>query len=309
LFSFSFRSIHLVATLALQDTISSDLRARARSALLLERGGSQKCDIKKDPSPCPPSKFRSPTGECNNFNHRDWGSRGDIFMRMLTPNYADGKSVPRASESAHSLPTPDFVIQQLQKAINKDAQHPHITAMLPAWGHLLAYDLFQIVSPQSNVKCCDSNHKDSEELAQCYVSAGEECKEYMRSIPSREFKSCSFEYREQMNAVSGFVDGSGLYGATEKEFQALRTFTGGRVDIKACARCNEAGAIGALHVILLKEHNRIAEELVKLNNDWSDATLFLEARRALTAEIQHITYNEFLPIVLGQQIMTKDELR
>ena len=308
-----YRSIHLVVTtLALQDTISSDLRSRARSALLLERLGSsnQECEVDDTAGPCPPSKFRSPTSECNNVNHRHWGSRGDVFMRMVAPDYADGKSSPRTSVGSHALPSPDHIIQQLQKSINKDAQHPHITAMLPAWGQLLAYDLFQVISPQSSsYKCCEEKTKSSEDLIQCYVRTGDDCKEYMRSIPSRDFQTCEFNYREQMNAASGFIDGSGLYGVTEKEFQALRTFSGGQVDIKACARCNEAGAIGALHVILLKEHNRIAEELAKLNNDWSDATLFLEARRALTAEIQHITFNEFLPIVLGQQTVTKDELR
>lgn len=305
-------SVYLVITLALQDTISSDLRARARSALLLERSTTntnRQCEVANDASACPPSKFRSPTGECNNVNHREWGARGDIFMRMLTPNYADGKSAPRTSVGSHALPSPDYIIQHLQKSIEKDAKHPHITAMLPAWGQLLAYDLFQVVSPQTQYKCCDNNSKITEDLVQCYVRLGEECKEYMRSVPSREYQNCKFEYREQMNAASGFIDGSGLYGATEKEFQALRTFSGGKVDIKACARCNEAGAIGALHIILLKEHNRVAEELSKLNGDWSDATLFLEARRAVTAEIQHITYNEFLPIVLGQQVVTKEELR
>jgi peroxidase len=312
---FITHSIHLVVTtLALQDTISSDLRARARSALLLERLGSTnraECDEHEDTAPCPPSKFRSPTGECNNVNHRDWGARGDVLMRMIAPDYADNKSAPRTSIGSHALPSPDYIIQQLQKSINKDAQHPHITAMLPAWGQLLAYDLFQVISPQSSTtyKCCEEAPKSGEDLLQCYVRTGEECKEYMRSIPSREYQNCEFKYREQMNAASGFIDGSGLYGVTEKEFQALRTFTGGQVDINACGRCNEAGAIGALHTILLKEHNRIAEELTKINNDWSDATLFLEARRALTAEIQHITYNEFLPIVLGQQTVTKDELR
>lgn len=305
-------SVHLVITLALQDTISSDLRARARSALLLERTSSnvnRDCEVAADATTCPPSKFRSPTGECNNFNHRQWGARGDIFMRMLTPDYADQKTTPRTSVGSHALPSPDHIIQTLQKSIKKEAQHAHITAMLPAWGQLLAYDLFQVISPQTQYKCCDNKSRASDDLAQCYVRTGDDCKEYMRSIPSREFQNCKFEYREQMNAASGFIDGSGLYGATEKEFQALRLFNGGKVDIKACARCNEAGAIGALHVILLKEHNRIADELIKLNNDWSDATLFLEARRAVTAEIQHITFNEFLPIVLGQQVVTKDELR
>ena len=298
--------------LALQDTISSDLRSRARSALLLERNNGRsrtECENEKDTSACPPSKFRSPTGECNNVNHREWGSRGDVFMRMLAPDYADKKSKPRSSVGSHALPSADFIVQHMQKSANKDAHHPHITAMLPAWGQLLAYDLFQIVSPQTSYKCCDENAKNTEDLVQCYVKSGEDCKEYMRSVPSREFQNCKFTHREQMNAASGVIDGSGLYGATEKEFQALRTYTNGKVDIKACARCNEAGAIGALHVILLNEHNRVAEELHKLNNDWNDATLFLEARRVVTAEIQHITYNEFIPIALGQQVASKDELR
>jgi hypothetical protein len=303
-------STHLVVTLALQDTLPSDLKSRARSALLLERSnGAQDCDSEKEAEPCPPSKYRSSTGECNNVIHRDWGARGDIFMRMLTPNYADDRSLPRTSTGSHALPSPDFLVEQLQKSVNTDALHPHITAMLPAWGQLLAYDLFQIVSPRSQLKCCNNNSRNADDLVECYVRQGDDCKEYMRSVPSREFINCRFEHREQMNAASGFIDGSGLYGTNEKELLALRTFEDGKVDIRACAKCNEAGAIGALHSILLKEHNRIADELSKLNPQWGDANIFLETRRAVIAEIQHITFNEFLPIVLGQQVVTKEELR
>jgi hypothetical protein len=112
-----------------------------------------------------------------------------------------------------------------------------------------------------------------------------------------------------MNAASGFLDGSGLYGTTEKEIKALRIFQNGKIDLNACVKCREPGAIGALHTILLREHNRIADELLKFNPQWSDSTIFYESRRAVIAEIQHITYNEFLPVVLGQQTISKADLK
>ena len=70
-------------------------------------------------------------------------------------------------------------------------------------------------------------------------------------------------------------------------------------------RVNEHAELTALHVILVREHNRLAEELSRLNQHWSDETLFQEARRIVGAQLQHITYSEWLPVILGQNIMDK----
>lgn len=180
--------------------------------------------------------------------------------------------------------------------------------MLPAWGQLLTYDLVQIVTPNTTSNCCLSQSNVRSELIECYVEPSN-CKEYKRSVPSNDISTCEFKQREQMNAASGFIDGSGLYGITENDFLKLRTFVNGKVDITVCPHCMVSGAVGELHKVLLNEHNRICDGLVKLNPSWTDNTLFLEAKRIVSAEIQHITYNEFLPILLGLPIANKEELR
>jgi hypothetical protein len=64
----------------------------------------------------------------------------------------------------------------------------------------------------------------------------------------------------------------------------------------------------ALHTIMMREHNRIALELSKINSHWDDEKLFQETRHIVAAIVQQITYNEFLPMVLGKEVMERYEL-
>ena len=65
------------------------------------------------------------------------------------------------------------------------------------------------------------------------------------------------------------------------------------------SRVTEQPQLTIMHTIWMREHNRVAQNLAKLNPSWSSETVFQEARRIVIAEFQHITYNEFLPTLLG----------
>ena len=67
-------------------------------------------------------------------------------------------------------------------------------------------------------------------------------------------------------------------------------------------RANVQPGLSALHTIFMREHNRIAQHFID-HFDWDGKKVFEETRRYIAAEIQHITYNEFLPKLINETIL------
>ena len=66
---------------------------------------------------------------------------------------------------------------------------------------------------------------------------------------------------------------------------------------------NEQSILTIMHTLWLREHNRIEAELHRVNRHWDGETLFQEARHMIGAMMQHITYNEFLPVIMGPKLI------
>ena len=65
-------------------------------------------------------------------------------------------------------------------------------------------------------------------------------------------------------------------------------------------RTDENIGLATQQTIWLREHNRVATIVKQAHSDWDDETVFQEARRITVAEYQHIIFNEFLPVLVGQ---------
>ena len=62
------------------------------------------------------------------------------------------------------------------------------------------------------------------------------------------------------------------------------------------------------HVVWLRMHNALEYRLHRLNPVWDGEKLFQETRKIVGAFVQHVTYNEFLPLLLGQDNLEKYDL-
>lgn len=63
-------------------------------------------------------------------------------------------------------------------------------------------------------------------------------------------------------------------------------------------RVSENTALAGMHTIFVRLHNHYAKQLRERNPRWSSNLIFQTTRRIVVTVVQHITFKEWLPIII-----------
>ncbi|TRY61661.1 hypothetical protein TCAL_04392 [Tigriopus californicus] len=306
----------------------------------------EQCLIKVD-YPCQPGKYRAYNGYCNNVQNPNWGVSNRRYLRYIQSDYADGISIPRQRTNGEFLPSPRSVSVAIHTDSFNEHPHLMVIAAIwgEFIYHDAAHTPQMAGYLGQRLKCCDVEfdhfHPECYPIKistndPFYGKFGVTCQEYARSATASR-TGCTLGPREQINQVTSFIDGSTIYGSSKEEAESLRTFTLGQLKTqfnahrdellppdqnsldcqdsvgKKCfksgdVRVNEHPGMVAIHTLWVRQHNQLATQLADLNPHWNDEQIFQETRRIVGAQIQHITFNEYLPTILGKETMDKYSL-
>lgn len=296
------------------------------------------------------NNFRSIDGSGNNIANPDWGEANNQLLRLTTPAYEDGLSVPRGGFNP-ILPSARAISNAVSAQSGLVPNSVHASDWIWQWGQFLDHDLdltpggdpaepFNVIVPQGD-PFFDPFNMGTQEIG------------LNRSI----FTTDGNGVRQQVNQITSYIDGSSVYGSDATRAADLRLGSMGLLRTSAAnnsevllplnvnlldnandtsmfpdeelfiagdVRANEQVGLTAAHTLFVREHNRLATE-IKQRLDANDATLaakrdaaiaevgngidneddfiYESTRKVVGAKIQKITYEEYLPILLGQDLL------
>ena len=85
----------------------------------------------------------------------------------------------------------------------------------------------------------------------------------------------------------------------DRELEGFNSLCEPNCFIAGDSRSNEQMVLACMHTLFIREHNRIARDLKTLNPHWDSEKIFQETRKIVGGVLQKITYEDFLPIILG----------
>jgi hypothetical protein len=264
---------------------------------------------------------RTINGIANNLAHDTWGAADTALIRMAPAAYPpDGSGDTMVGESmdapfwrANPRDISNAIVSQTESIVNDRG----LSDWVWQWGQFLDHDLDLTTSGASHGTAPMTMNEPADPM-------GPGPMPFDRSEYDPLTGSSAANPRQQINHNTSFIDASNVYGSDAVRAAELRLGVGGRLKtsdnnllpfntgglpngggpdpglfLAGDIRANEQICLTAVHTLFVREHNRLAELLAQRHPQWTDELLYQAARRIVSAEMQIITYNEFLPALLG----------
>lgn len=272
-----------------------------------------------DPSEEATDRYRSINGTGNNVTYFELGAADTPLIRFAFADYGDGMgSMAGAGRSS---------AREISNALCADTQGAANTLgasdFLWQWGQFLDHDidLTEALEPAEPAPI-------PVPIGDVWfdpTGSGLATIDLNRSVYHHGTGHDPAYPRQQLNHITHFIDASNVYGSDDVRAAALRTNdgtgrllvsegdllpfntpglpnaggTGSELFLAGDVRANEQVGLAALHTLFVREHNRLAQEMAANDPSLTGEEIYQEARRIAGALMQVITYNEFLPALLG----------
>ena len=268
-----------------------------------------------------PTEVRTMDGTGNNLIHPMWGSANIPFLRLTEVEYSDGSGSPAGTNRASAR----AISNRCATQIGDMPSGQGATDLFWQWGQFLDHDidLTPVISP---IESFDIEVPAGDPWFDPQGTGTE-------SIPlTRSFYTIVDGVRQQINEISAYIDASQVYGSDPQRAEALRTFDGtGRLKVSTGdllhfneaglpnspsaempnlflagdIRANEQVGLVSMHTLFVREHNHWADAIREGDPLLSGDAVYQAARTIVAAEMQAITYREFLPVLLGRKALSR----
>jgi peroxidase len=267
-----------------------------------------------------PWEFRSIDGTGNNPIDPLRGSAGVALLRHTTIGYGDGSGTPAGEGEPSAREISNLVCAQDQSLPNA----ANTSDFLWQWGQFVDHDIdltptadpaepFNIPVPLGDP------YFDPQGTGTQVIELDRSLYDMINGV------------RQQLNVITAFIDGSQVYGSDEARAMELRMLDGtGRLKVSrgnllpynihgfpnvpdnsptyflaGDVRANEQVDLTAMQTLFMREHNYWAR-IIKNQQPWlNDDSVYYRARAIVGAEIQIITYRDFIPRLLGPHALPR----
>jgi len=259
---------------------------------------------------------RTIDGTGNNQLENDWGSAESLQLRLTPTSYADGVGVMNAAPNARAVSNAVGV-----QTVPTESNALNLSSMFWQWGQFIDHDLDLTRTSATEFFFIDVPAGDG-------VFADDAAIPMHRSAVAAGTGTGVASPREFANGITSWLDGSMVYGSDDVRAAALRSNVGGRLAagsdgfmIRNAAglenandtgvyadedlflagdiRANEQLGLTTMHEVFFRYHNAVADQLAGDNPAWTDEQLYQTARKIVGASVQKITYDDWLPSMLG----------